>query len=92
MEITRDHILQLGQLAKLELTEGEVNQLVEQLPKIVEYVSQLQKIDTTQVAAVDRPASDLRRDTVADFPAQAEILEQAPERAGQNWKVDAVFS
>jgi aspartyl/glutamyl-tRNA(Asn/Gln) amidotransferase C subunit len=74
------------------LTDQEVTMLVEQLPTIVNYVSQLQKIDTTAIAEIIRTPTALRHDVVATSPVVQAILDQAPEREGSNWKVDAVFS
>jgi aspartyl-tRNA(Asn)/glutamyl-tRNA(Gln) amidotransferase subunit C len=92
MDISRDQIRQLGTLARLELTDQEIETLSKQLPGIVDYVSHLQSIDTTAVAESDRPVTPLRPDEVKMFEAMQAILNQAPEKSGQNWKVDAVFS
>lgn len=92
MDISAAQVRQLGLLARLELTDHEVERLVEQLPKIVGYVSELQKIDTTLVPDAGRPTSSLRDDAVHVSTAGDAILQQAPEHEGKNWKVDAVFS
>lgn len=92
MDISPEQVRQLGTLARLELTDQEVNQLVEQLPKIVDYVSHLQEIDTSAVPETTRPTQRLREDRVEESSAALAILDQAPEREGKNWKVDAVFS
>lgn len=92
MDISPQQIRQLGTLARLELTNQEVDQLVEQLPKIVDYVSHLQEIDTSAVPEMVRTTQPLRVDRVEESSAASAILDQAPEREGKNWKVDAVFS
>jgi len=92
MDISAEQVRQLGTLARLELTNQEVDQLVEQLPKIVDYVSHLQEIDTSTVPEMTRSAQPLRDDRVEESSAASAILDQAPERKGKNWKVDAVFS
>ncbi len=92
MDISSTQVHQLATLARLELTDQEVQQLVAQLPKIVDYVSQLQKIDTTVVAETVRPTLSLRPDQVQVSTAHDAIIDQAPEREGNNWKVEAVFS
>ena len=92
MEITSEQLRQLGTLARLELTDQEIETLSKQLPGIVDYVSHLQAIDTTAVAEPDRPVTPLRPDEVKMFAAMRAILKQAPEKSGQSWKVDAVFS
>lgn len=92
MHITAAHVRQLGILARLELTEEEIQALVNQLPKIVDYVSQLQRVETTAVPVTTAVQSNLRPDAVQEFSDRETILNQAPERDGQSWKVDAVFS
>lgn len=92
MNISSDQIRQLGTLARLELTDQEIELLSKQLPGIVDYVSHLQSIDTTAVTEPDRPVTPLRPDEVKMFENIDAILKQAPEKSGQSWKVDAVFS
>lgn len=92
MDITRAQIQQLGLLARLELTDQEVERLHGQLPTIVTYVSQLQDIDTTTVALSTPVTMVLRADEAQTSPAGAAILDQAPEHSERFWKVDAVFS
>lgn len=92
MNISPEQIRQLGLLARLELTDQEVELLATQLPKIVDYVSHLQAVDTTTVVEPDRPVTPLRADEVQPFVAAKLILNQAPEKSGTSWKVDAVFS
>ena len=92
MHITRETVEQLGHLARLDLHEEEVAQLVEQLPKIVDYVSQLQSIDAPTLVTEEAPTAGLRYDQASPSGLQSAVLAQAPEREGDFWKVDAVFS
>ncbi len=91
MQITDVQVRELGRLARVELTDREVDALVEQLPKIVDYVSQLQAIDAPRIVGDDTAAS-LRDDEVQPSLVRDQILGQAPERNDDFWKVDAVFS
>lgn len=92
MDITRQQIEQLASLARLELTATEIDQLVGQLSKIVDYVAQLQRVETTTVAETLPLTEQLRADTVKPSAVADAILAQAPDRADRLWKVDAVFS
>lgn len=92
MDISRADVQKLSQLARLELTEEEVDMFVEQLPKIVEYVGQLQQVETVAVVDETGPTMNLRSDEAVPSPDVAAILDQAPERLDQLWKVDNVFS
>lgn len=92
MEISRQDIEKLGELARLELREEEIDLLSEQLPKIVTYVSQLQQVDTVATPGEETKLYSGRRDEAHPSSVTDDILAQAPEREGSAWKVDAVFS
>lgn len=92
MEISPEQIHQLATLARLELTDAEVEQLVDQLPKIVNYVGQLQRVETNAEPAPIVPPAALRLDKVRPSEAAKAIVAQAPDRTGDSWKVDAVFT
>ena len=48
-KITKDEVEKVAHLARLELNEDEINNHAEQLEKILEYIKQLEKIDTKNV-------------------------------------------
>ena len=45
-KINKDEVKKVAELARLELNEDQINNHAEQLEKILEYVRQLEKIDT----------------------------------------------
>lgn len=47
--MTKADVVHVAGLAKLKLTESEINKYLKQLSKVVDYVSELQKVDTTDV-------------------------------------------
>ncbi len=47
--LTRDDVLHVAKLAKLDLTNEEVARFQRQLSKIVDYISQLSEIDTSSL-------------------------------------------
>ncbi len=49
MKISRDQVKHISKLANLPLTEEEEEKYSEQLSKILEYVEQLEKVDTNGV-------------------------------------------
>jgi|SRR4029079_3683628 aspartyl-tRNA(Asn)/glutamyl-tRNA(Gln) amidotransferase subunit C len=79
-KLTRDDVLRIAELARLELTDAEVALFTRQLDHILEYVEQLREVDTTGVlptshafAAEDSWRSDSRADSLplADSLANA---------------------
>ena len=49
MSITREEIKHIAELSRLELSEEEMAKLGDQLSSILEYVSQLNEVDTKKV-------------------------------------------
>lgn len=47
--ISEDHVRHIAKLARLTLTEGEVQKFTKELGAILSYVEQLQTVDTTDV-------------------------------------------
>jgi aspartyl-tRNA(Asn)/glutamyl-tRNA(Gln) amidotransferase subunit C len=92
MTITPEGVRQLAKLARLDLRDDEVDQLVRQLPSIVDYVSQLQAIEAPVLVETDVTTLIARNDEHEPSPVRENILNQAPERLEDFWKVDAVFS
>ena len=55
MAITRDELLHLAKLSSLQLSEEEIEHLGKDLDGILQYVWQLQEIDTTGVDPLSHP-------------------------------------
>ena len=53
-KINKDEVKKVAHLARLELEEHEINNHAEQLEKILEYINQLEKIDTDNVPCTTR--------------------------------------
>lgn len=86
MPITRTEVEKIAKLANLELTEAEKESFSGQLAAIVEYIDQLNEVDTSAVSpwqtrgageALNSYAS--RADTVEPSLGQAKALAQAPD-------------
>jgi len=92
MDITTEAIRQLATLARLEVTDEATERLTEKLPAILEYVGQLQSIETETVANPRDEHARLRDDIAVASSTVDAILDQAPERVEKFWKVSGVFS
>jgi aspartyl-tRNA(Asn)/glutamyl-tRNA(Gln) amidotransferase subunit C len=49
VKLTRSDVLHVAKLAKLDLTDSEINKFLPQLSKIVDHIGMLQKVDTSKV-------------------------------------------
>ena len=92
MTITRETVLHIAKLARLELDGAEIDRMQHDLGKILDYVKLLSELDTKDVAETaqvavesapfrpDRPEQCLPNDTA---------LREAPRRAGPAFAVPA---
>ena len=53
-KITKEEVKKVAHLARLELNENEINNHAEQLEKILDYIRQLENLDTDDVPCTMR--------------------------------------
>ena len=96
MKLTREEILKIAQLARIELREEEIEKYREQLSDILGYVGKLQEINTESINP-DLYAADLvntwREDNVAPCPDDENqgIFENMPAKEGNELKTMGIF-
>ena len=94
MSLTLDQVRWVAHLARLDLGEAELEMMTRQLSAILEYVDQLQKINTDQVEPLAHPLpihNVFREDEPAPcLPVDAALL-NAPDRRGDFYGVPAVL-
>jgi len=94
MSLTLDQIRWVAHLARLDLGEAELETMTRQLSAILEYVDQLQKINTDHVEPLAHPLpihNVFREDEPApSLPVDA-ALQNAPDRRGNLYGVPAVL-
>jgi len=94
MSLSADDVRKVARLARLELSDAEVETMARQLSAIVDYVGQLQRLDLEGVEPLSH-ALDVCNVFRADEPAPSlpagEALANAPKRAGDFYSVPAVL-
>ena len=93
-QISRDEVAHLARLARLALTDGELDSFAGQLAAILGHVSQIQAVDVTGVAATDNPLSDVnvfRTDVPQPCLSQDEALAQAPHAVDGRFAVPRIL-
>lgn len=76
-QLTRDDVLKLARLARLSLTDDEVEGFTKELTDVLQYVEQLSNVDvsglkpTTQVTGLKNV---MRDDTIIDYGMSPEDL------------------
>ena len=93
--ISSDEVKKVAQLARLELNESEIHQHAKQLEKILEYIKQLEKINTENVPCTTRAievVNVLRKDEKTNYENSEEILDLAPSRENKFFKVPKIIN
>ncbi len=94
MSLTLEEVLHIANLARLELSEDELERYLGQLSAILEYFQQLESVDTEQVpptASVSDEQTALREDQARPGLTLDELLQNAPESDERLFHVPPVF-
>jgi aspartyl-tRNA(Asn)/glutamyl-tRNA(Gln) amidotransferase subunit C len=90
MAITRDEVLHVARLARLELTDEEVERFREQLSAILDAVSKVRELDLSDVPPTSHPL-ELANAWDEDVPHVCltldEVFANAPDREGDLFEV-----
>lgn len=92
--IDREHVLHIAKLARLKLTDEEIDHFTVQLGSILEYVEQLESAPTDGVdpTSIMAPAHDaLRDDEPRPSLPREEILRNGPEVKQDHFAVPKVI-
>jgi len=92
--LSPEQVRHVAALARLSVTDDEVRQFARQLSAILDYVAQLQQVDTDAVEPLAHtlPVHNVfREDTVRPSLANDEALANAPQRDGAFFAVPKVL-
>jgi aspartyl-tRNA(Asn)/glutamyl-tRNA(Gln) amidotransferase subunit C len=93
-QISRDEVAHLARLARLALTDAELDSYAGQLDAILTHVSQIQAVDVTGVEPTDNPLKDVnvtRPDQIAPCLTQQEALAAAPNAVDGRFAVPQIL-
>jgi aspartyl-tRNA(Asn)/glutamyl-tRNA(Gln) amidotransferase subunit C len=83
MALTRTQVQHIAELARLQLSDDELNRMTEQLSAILDYAARLNELDTEAIpptASVVPLENVMREDAIApSLPRQA-VLANAPDK------------
>jgi aspartyl-tRNA(Asn)/glutamyl-tRNA(Gln) amidotransferase subunit C len=94
MSINVKQVRWVAHLARLELSDEELSQLTRDLSAILEFVDQLNQVNTDNVEPLAHPLAlenVFRADETAPSLTVSEALANAPDRRGDFYGVPAVF-
>jgi len=93
-KITRKDVIYIAGLARLSLTEDEIEKFTEQMEKILGYMDKLNEADTAGAEPYYHPVSlknAWREDKVIPCDCAEEILAGAPESEAGFFKVNKII-
>ena len=94
MRLTIEEVRHVAELAKLRLSEAEIEQYTEQLSAVLEYAESLLDVDTSRVAPTPYvlPLTNVMRDDeVGECLSNQDALANAPDQADGFFRVHAIF-
>jgi len=94
MNISKEEVAKVANLARLELSEQEVIEITGQLDRILGYVAKLNEIDTTDVVPTTHALSlhnAFREDVVRPSLPQQEALANGPRQNGEAFVVPRII-
>jgi aspartyl-tRNA(Asn)/glutamyl-tRNA(Gln) amidotransferase subunit C len=93
-EITPDLVRHLGVLARIQLSDEEVERLTGQLDVIVDNIAKVSQVATPDVPATSHPIpleNVFRPDEVGDMLTLQMVLQNAPDEADGRFRVTAIL-
>ncbi|MEU1970602.1 Asp-tRNA(Asn)/Glu-tRNA(Gln) amidotransferase subunit GatC [Microbacterium sp. NPDC019599] len=93
-EITPDLVRHLGVLARIQLSDEEVERLTGQLDVIVDNIAKVSQVATPDVAATSHPIpmeNVFRADEVGTTLTPEQALSNAPDSADGRFRVTAIL-
>lgn len=82
MALTKEEVLKVAKLARLEFTNEEIEKYQQELNEILNYMSMLDELDTNDIkplSQVNNDTNNLREDVVKPSLSVEEALKNAPE-------------
>jgi len=93
-KIDRTEVIKVAKLARLQLTQTEIDEFTGQLSAILDYVEKMNELDTADVQPLSHclPISNvLREDIVKESLGTEKTLANAPQRDGDFFKVPKIL-
>ena len=94
MKISKEEVERVANLARLDLSEEEVETMTGQLDSILQYVAKLDELDTTGVAVTTHTqdvVNAFREDEVRDSLPREKALAASPRQNGEAFIVPKVI-
>jgi aspartyl-tRNA(Asn)/glutamyl-tRNA(Gln) amidotransferase subunit C len=94
VKLSREQVIDIADLAKLDLTEQEIEQYADQLSAVLDYASRLEQLNTDDIpptASVLPLQNVMREDVVRPSLPRERVIANAPAAIEGQFRVDAVL-
>ena len=94
MKITKEEVVHVAELARLDLDEESISKFVGQIDNILEYVDMLNRVDTEGVSPTSHAiflSNAFRGDKVKQHLERNKAIANAPEKENGNFVVPKVI-
>ena len=98
-EISRDDVAHLARLARLSLSDAELEEYATQIDGIVDHVAAIRDVDTADVQPLSHPTQNvdgdvsvMRDDVVIPSLTAEQALDQAPASEQQRFQVPQILA
>jgi aspartyl-tRNA(Asn)/glutamyl-tRNA(Gln) amidotransferase subunit C len=94
--INKKEIKKIAALAKIEISEDEMEKYSDQISKILEYMSTLNEVDTSNVEEFSNQllndSQNIREDNPEESLKREDVINLAPESDGIHLKVPKIIN
>jgi len=93
--ISKEEVKKVAMLARLELNDNEIKNHANQLEKILDYIKQLEQINTENIPCTTRAIeviNVLRKDEKRIYSESESLLDLAPSREEKFFKVPKIIN
>ena len=91
MAISKEEVLQVAKLSRLNFSEKELNEMQEHMSSVLEYMEVLNKVDTSLVPDLSRNLGEMRKGDASEGSLSHEdVLKNAPKTDGAGFIVPKV--
>lgn len=98
-EISREDVAHWAKLARLDLSDAELNEYAQQIDGIVDRVAAIRQVDTEGIDPLSHPTQNvdgavsvMREDVVIPSLTAEQALDQAPRQSEQRFEVPQILS
>jgi aspartyl-tRNA(Asn)/glutamyl-tRNA(Gln) amidotransferase subunit C len=94
MSIDKDTVKHIAKLARISLDEKKINSLSKDLTSIIEFIEQLNKLNTKKIVpltSITNASLQSREDKVSDGKIRDQILKNSPEKNEEFFVVPKVI-